>query len=165
MRNFLLRKQLLFLFTLLLPMFSFGQNVSDCKPYGHFSVFVIYDYDKAGNVIKRKRETRGGAFDDFDDSGMRTIGDFSLSLSSRDHRKVIFIIEPNPTHGKFVVRALDGLKGDVFCRVCDLSGRLLLQKQLQNGISDFDISTSPKGIYILQVSYNNELLTWKIIKL
>lgn len=67
-------------------------------------------------------------------------------------------IVPNPTSGKFRV---DGVAYDNI-RIMNNQGEIILR---QKGVEEeIELTQLPKGIYYIQVNYNNRLITKKIIK-
>jgi secreted trypsin-like serine protease len=66
-------------------------------------------------------------------------------------------IYPNPTTGVFQVESKDNFEIEVFNNL----GRLINRSSNNKKI---DISTQPKGIYLIRIKTNNQILTIKLIK-
>ncbi len=71
-------------------------------------------------------------------------------------------IYPNPNNGQFIVKMDKGLKG--FVRITDLSGRVIIEKELNQEIEQFDISSEPDGVYIYRINSEGKFTSGKIIK-
>lgn len=105
---------------------SFGQNVS-------------YAYDEAGNRVKREIVLQTRAAEEF------TNESYSEMLEDRGIR-----IYPNPTEGQLTVE----ITGDGACRfdIYNISGQQVLTTNSGPGRVALDISSQPKGLYILRVT-------------
>ncbi|MDR2907074.1 MAG: T9SS type A sorting domain-containing protein [Bacteroidales bacterium] len=74
-------------------------------------------------------------------------------------------IYPNPTQGALAVEirnmnAETSYRLDVF----NMNGAVVFERSKVSGYTAIDLSTSPKGIYILRISTGNSFVSWKIIK-
>ena len=74
-------------------------------------------------------------------------------------------IFPNPTEGKVFVKIENDKISNTHLKLIGLDGRLLQMKNVDvgNGIIDFDISSFPKGIYLLQIQTEETQVTEKIV--
>ena len=137
-----MKKKITLLGILLSTIFcsSSGQNVS-------------YAYDAAGNRVKREIVLQTMAAEEF------TNESYSEMLNDRDIR-----IYPNPTEGQLTVE----ITGDGACRfdIYNISGQQVLTTNSGPGRVALDISSQPKGLYILRVTTENggDSSTWKIVK-
>jgi len=120
---------------------------------------IKYTYDSAGNRLTRQKEivvqTRGALSDDE--------GEPSMYEEKLSETKVT--IYPNPTKGMLKVN-ISGVEKFENARISlyDLTGTLLQQ---WGGISQsnmVDISDRSPGMYIMQIVYNGNTSSWKIIK-
>lgn len=122
------------------PCLSSGQNVS-------------YAYDEAGNRVKREIVLQTRAAE------KSTNESYSEMLNDRDIR-----IYPNPTEGQLTVE----ITGDGACRfdIYNISGQQVLTTNSGPGRVVLDISSQPKGFYILRITTGNggDPSTWKIVK-
>lgn len=84
---------------------------------------------------------------------------YSEMLNDRD-----ICIYPNPTEGQLTVE----ITGDGACRfdIYNISGQQVLTTNSGPGRVVLDISSQPKGLYILCVTTENhgDSSTWKIVK-
>ena len=71
---------------------------------------------------------------------------------------------PNPTCGSLCVEIPTEIPV-AECRLCDLHGRVLLRRQLDEGQTILELSDFPAGIYFLQLSDGKRLFSVrKVIK-
>lgn len=76
-----------------------------------------------------------------------------------------FLINPNPSAGNFVIRN-EGNGKDIQLVVHDLQGRLINNTFMTFGsgeAKDFDLSEMAKGIYFLQMTYDNQTEVHRLI--
>lgn len=116
---------------------------------------IRYSYDWSGNRIERvivmpKAKSNAAArHDSFTDD----FGD----------RKVQII--PNYSQGTLRV-SITKLHGDDCCdlAVYSSTGELVAQKMNAGSATEFNLNGRPNGVYLLQVVFNGESSTWKIVK-
>jgi beta-glucosidase len=72
-------------------------------------------------------------------------------------------VYPNPFNNQFMVD-LGNLKGTNQIRIMDISGKIILKKDLTGEYLDFDLSNYKPGIYFLNVNGKEGNITCKIIK-
>lgn len=139
----MMKKIALFLFFVLILFCSQAQK-------------VYFKYDKAGNrtqktttleVINTKR--------------------FSKSVTdSNDYlneRKVY--VYPSPTQGDlFIVVSDNGKPLTGAATICDASGKEVVTRLVSSLRTRLDITDQPKGVYILVLSLDHKIVSWKIIK-
>lgn len=118
---------------------------------------VQFAYDQAGNRVKRelvithnarsakKAATREEAY--FEDLGERTV-----KISSNGSGIIKITVLHMHTEDK----------GNV--EVYSLGGSEVLNRSLSSVETLVDISDKPKGVYILKVTLNGKVTTWKITK-
>lgn len=70
-------------------------------------------------------------------------------------------LQPNPATDFVVVK---GLKGYQQIRVVDMTGRVQLQKNIQQSIEQLNISTLAKGVYIIELMKEGETTSVKLFK-
>ena len=69
-------------------------------------------------------------------------------------------VYPNPTSGKINIRNSENLKIESIS-IIDLNGQNLLE--FENDINELDLSGFSKGIYLLKLTYGNEIIIKKIV--
>ena len=115
---------------------------------------IKYTYDSAGNRLSRQKEivvqTRGVLSDD---EGEPSIYETKVT------------IYPNPTRGMLKVD-ISGVEKFENARISlyDLTGTLLQQWGSISQSNAVDISDRTPGMYIMQIVYNGNTSSWKIIK-
>jgi hypothetical protein len=85
-------------------------------------------------------------------------------LDEANEYKELTAIQPNPSRGQFQLR-LDATKG-AQVRILDTRGRLVQHRQVSAGArsnQSFDISREAAGIYLVQVTTNGTVQTFKIV--
>lgn len=121
-----------------------------------YSQDVSYTYDNAGNRIKRE------PYIELQSQNKR------LMAATEEQSLIIpneIKIYPNPTDGLFKIE-ISGLNENDGCEmsVCSLSGQILLVRTDITQIVEIDIRQYPAGIYLLNITLNDEKSVWKIIK-
>jgi hypothetical protein len=81
----------------------------------------------------------------------------------------IFSVYPNPVDNYTIVNLFSDNSGSAMLRLIDNSGRQIITKSFgvtngNNSILVDQLGNLPKGIYIIQVMFNNNLYNQKIIK-
>jgi Secretion system C-terminal sorting domain len=89
---------------------------------------------------------------------------YSGIRSIRITEKTPFIIYPDPAHDKILV-SLNGYTGKVSFTISDLNGNVLLTRELFSLYTpqEFELSTLPRGIYLLKVQTSNGVNTQKFV--
>ena len=112
---------------------------------------IKYTYDDAGNRLTRKKEivvqTRG-------------------ALNNEEEPSVTKVtIYPNPTKGVLKVD-ISGVEKFENAQISlyDLTGKLLQQWAGISQSNEIDLSERTPGMYIMQIVYNGNASSWKIIK-
>ena len=98
--------------------------------------------------------------------GSRDIGSFEaqLSLSVEDFNlSSVLNIYPNPTKGQFSIEIDNSVSGDINVQIVGLSGRIIKQAKLENGINSMDIRGMSNGIYIVNVLTEQGRTSQKLI--
>lgn len=81
-----------------------------------------------------------------------------------DNTNLRLLVWPNPVSGMLHVQLPDTEKGNVWVTVCDLLGRVMLQKENLSK-PELDVSSLPAGMYLLQVqTADGKILTAKFVK-
>ncbi|NOZ35858.1 MAG: T9SS type A sorting domain-containing protein [Chlorobi bacterium] len=70
-------------------------------------------------------------------------------------------IYPNPTDGRFVVEFMKSVKAKI--SVIDISGKKLIIKNTKSNRTELDLSSYPKGIYIINIETEQESINKRII--
>ena len=126
---------------------------------------VRYTYDGNGNRItrtlqfRRLEDPKGEAPDD-DAARRNAPEDLTEHFSAAD-----ITLFPNPTYGHFQVKVerMDG-NSPIHAIITTLAGAVINERQIADGLNDFDIGTQPAGIYFLRLTSGQETCVWKIIK-
>ncbi len=128
---------------------------------------VYYDYDDAGNRIKRYKCLMSANLEkeDFVDWQTTDVSKES-KVDFRDISKYTDISEmlvfPNPSAGVFEIRK-NSIAPKAMVRLYDTSGKLVFKREYNDGV--FDISNINNGSYILILDNNGEKSSSKIIKI
>lgn len=116
----------------------------------HASDSVVFGYDANGNRISRSllfiRITEPGQEED------------TKPVLSYD-------LFPNPTPGRFSIGINESEKSQrLHARILNVSGIVIEEREIESGLSIFDLSGQPDGIYFLETEGTDGLQIWKIIK-
>lgn len=136
--------KILLLIFLIMPLYMIGQNK------------IKYSYDDAGNRIKREivlSSLKSAMSSDQITSFIEEVADQKI------------IIYPNPTRGQLTIEIIDSensVTGNL--TVFNLRGQIIAKEQMSSNRTSIDISSEPKGTYILHINIKEETTTWKIIK-
>lgn len=116
-------------------------------------VTVHFGYDECGNRTSRSLEFQRME----DDRGFA-----SLTETFAGADMALF---PNPTEGGFMLSLSDpeSLKGAT-ATLCSLDGTVLDRRAVTGSMEEFDLSGRPAGVYLLHLSSDGIVRTWKIIK-
>lgn len=127
-----------------MPLYMIGQNK------------IKYSYDDAGNRIKREivlSSLKSAISSDQITSFIEEVADQKI------------IIYPNPTKGQLTIEITDPentVTGNL--TIFNLRGQVIAKEQISSTRTSIDISTEPRGAYILHININEETSAWKIIK-
>lgn len=119
---------------------------------------IKFIYDNAGNRLTRQKEivvqTRGTLSDE----------DSASTYEERFMESKVTIY-PNPTRGMLKVD-ISGVEtfDDAGIALYDITGKQLQQWTGITPSNTLDISECSPGIYIIQIAYNGNVSSWKIIK-
>ena len=119
---------------------------------------IKYTYDSAGNRLSRQKEivvqTRGALSDEEEPS-----------VYEEELSETKVTIYPNPTKGVLKVD-ISGVEKFENAQISlyDLTGTLLQQWGSISQSNAVDISDRTPGMYIMQIVYNGNTSSWKIIK-
>ena len=119
---------------------------------------IKYTYDNAGNRLTRQKEivvqTRGALSDEEEPS-----------VYEEELSETKVTIYPNPTRGMLKVD-ISGVEKFENARISlyDLTGTLLQQWGSISQSNMVDISDRTPGVYIMQIVYNGNASSWKIVK-
>lgn len=118
---------------------------------------IEYGYDACGNRISRQivlQKTNKNL----------SIAEQQDTFSEEQLGTVQLRIYPNPTHGhlKVVLQGVDKLQGAI--EVYDTQGKRIVRLPSAEHENDIDLSPQPNGIYLMRLTINGEVSTWKILK-
>ena len=75
------------------------------------------------------------------------------------------VIYPNPTQGALAVEIRDkDPKNPHHLMVFTINGRTVFQRDNIGDYTQIDLSSQPKGVYLLRISSQDSAITWRIIK-
>lgn len=83
-------------------------------------------------------------------------------MDKQDNKLFSFSIYPNPATDNFIIDCANGQSPDLF--VYNIIGEIVLQKELTGNKNEVDISSLPKGIYVIKVSTSDGSAQKKLIK-
>jgi len=92
--------------------------------------------------------------------------DFPTGMADAQSPNISLVITPNPSHGQFTLRisGLDHKSATV--TIADITGRTMVQHVLEvteNRREQFDLSGSPKGLYLVKIQTDTETTVRKIV--
>lgn len=122
---------------------------------------VSFTYDENGNRIMRSINIRKVSENGKNvESQSPTLGDATDVFANM---KVS--IYPNPTKGMVFISA-EGDEGEhtLQIRLTNTAGIVLQEKEYNGNLESIDLSDLPVGVYLLQLTSDNEVHVWKIIK-
>ena len=143
------RAALIFLLSVVLSMWA-GLDICAQR--------IKYTYDSAGNRLSRQKEivvqTRGALSDEEEPS-----------VYEEELSETKVTIYPNPTKGVLKVD-ISGVEKFENAQISlyDLTGKLLQQWAGISQSNTIDLSERTPGMYIMQIVYNGNASSWKIIK-
>ena len=136
-------------------------------PTGGWSNYAALDVDvtfNAGsNTIKIQRDAADNTATDFDYILMssETATELSDNLPSIENEITGIDIYPNPAHNTLIIKAKDRYN----MMLSDVSGRVIVRKELMGTTTDIDMSHYPNGVFLLKAtSGNGESFVRKIVK-
>lgn len=147
-----MKQIILWLYLLLFPILSFGQEK------------IGYSYDAAGNRVKREivllvKKTKSK-------HGIAKSGTHDLSDRLSGHTVTV---SPDPSGGSVTVR-LSNLSSSDRCTVAAYTtqGAEIISSQPAAGngyaVVRVDLSRQPAGVYLLKITVNDNTSTWKVTR-
>lgn len=114
---------------------------------------ISFSYDSNGNRLNKTIVLSKSAVS-------TTSNLFTEQIGNREIK-----IYPNPTKGILKVEIPDSDKiKDGIISVYNLQGKLITKKKIESVKNTIDISSVSNGLYIMQISIDKEVSSWKIIK-
>jgi hypothetical protein len=117
---------------------------------------ICFGYDAAGNRTNRTICLKSS----------ETVADTSSAIQPIKDQLGEFEINlfPNPTLGLINV-TISGVSEPVgYLLLSDLNGKILFKQESLQPTNRFDLSSFPKGIYILRIQATEKESVWKVIK-
>ena len=76
-----------------------------------------------------------------------------------------FTIYPNPNNGKYTltIAASENLNVNTLMEIYSLIGNKVYSQAITTSITNIDVSTLTKGIYMIKFSYNNKVESKKLV--
>lgn len=132
---------------------------------------VVFAYDNSGNRISRTivwdENINDSAQINIDSSYIKSnqIIVEELVKHSASFGKQTVNIFPNPNHGVFNI-TIDGWQNDMEAEIWihNLSGSVILEKNLKLAETQVQFSEKPNGTYILTITVEGKKANWKVIK-
>lgn len=84
------------------------------------------------------------------------------STLSLDDTEISFSIYPNPATDKLVIDAGTIIKANI--KLLDLSGRVVINTQMNQSLQTIDLTNLSNGVYMIKVEYGDQSITKKIVK-
>ncbi len=75
-----------------------------------------------------------------------------------------FTTLPNPFSGKILIKSNRTISGKPNLYIYDISGKLIFNSEILNGTKEINTTNWDKGIYLIKVKYDNNIITRKVIK-
>jgi hypothetical protein len=118
---------------------------------------LVYEYDFAGNRVARKVITLP--------SNIRRYNPSDSIVVKEVFEEKNILVYPNPTKGALGVEITGGDWGeDIRLILYSGQGVLLYQANAQPGINSIDMTTFPRGWYVLRVQTGEKRKEYKILK-
>jgi hypothetical protein len=90
---------------------------------------------------------------------------FSEEIYTDKLKESDILIYPNPTKGALAVEIRNkNSEAPYQLTVYTMSGAVIFQQSQVGDYTPIDLSSQPKGVYLLRISSQNSFVTWKIIK-
>jgi hypothetical protein len=117
---------------------------------------IVNIYDAVGNRIKRTYFCNNGT----DPYPARKQQD---APKTTEEIQQVDALYPNPTTGKFLVTFSQALK-NAHVAIVDVNGKTVSRFTANGNMIDFDLSTSPAGIYFIRIDDTGNILIKKVVK-
>jgi len=97
--------------------------------------------------------------------GSSEINSFSEDVYTDKLKESDIFIYPNPTKGALAVEIRNkNPQASHQVTVYTMSGAVIFQQSQVGDYTPIDLSSQPRGVYLLRISSQNSFITWKIIK-
>ena len=130
------------------------------------SLVVTFEYDAAGNRVKRSMQAPPPANTNWNDrhSGPIDSTESKQNLVNESNFKISAY--PNPTDKDVIVTidGFDNVKNHANLTLVDIQGKIVLQSNIANRNTTIDLTNFTSGTYYLMVIVDNENTSYKIIK-
>lgn len=150
------------------------QEGATTNTYKKFAVAVDYTVanetpDSASLIIINSLEdiAEAGTLLLVDD--LELVGQTPNSTGETNDLSSHFTVYPNPTQDKIYLEAVTGEAGTLHLTVTDLSGKLLVNRSLNNGLNihqheEISLAGFTAGIYLVKVASSQATAVYKVIK-
>ena len=121
-----------------------------------------YDYDNAGNRIKRyiinlkKNQAKDAKIDTLID----TQNNYEITVFPNPVNEVLTIHINNMNTASSQTENPE----QNFYEICDISGKLLIRKELKSDTEEIDFQRFTVGMYILRLHFDSNIKEYKIVK-
>ncbi len=89
-----------------------------------------------------------------------------IGIAENPATQVRMVISPNPSHGLFTLRISGIDNNDLTITISDITGRTIAHRALNASSSQqeqFDLSGSPKGLYLVKIRTSGESMVRKLV--
>jgi len=89
-----------------------------------------------------------------------------IGIAENPGTQVRMVISPNPSHGLFTLRISGIDNKDLTITISDITGRTIAHRALNGSASQqeqFDLSGSPKGLYLVKIQTSGESIIRKLV--
>jgi hypothetical protein len=130
------------------------------------SLVVTFEYDAAGNRVKRSMQAPPPPCTNCQRESIPTTEDVKIEEPNGES-KLSITAYPNPTEKELVlsIEGFDNIKEEANFALVDLEGRMLKKARITNKKTSLDLSSFPKGTYYLNVTADDQHVSFKIIKI
>ncbi len=133
---------------------------ANMPPYGNETAGYAWLKKTNGNFMKNFQADFGREI-----AQSFTVGFYLGDEERLENRNMIYVY-PNPSANKFNISLGLTKEQDANLSVLDINGRLILQKnysKIKSETLNLDLGSLPKGVYILSIELDDEVITKKII--
>jgi hypothetical protein len=142
-------------------LYHAGEMVTFTSPFDAVSGSILHAYIEGCTEMYQQKENLNNSSNiNFSNSSTDEIA----LIKIEDLENSDIIISPNPNTGLFKISIFNEVNSGQI-KIFDLNGRTLFEQSVnQQNEVEIDMTNNASGIYIIQLSLGNEIITKKIIK-
>ena len=127
-----------------------------------FMTIGNFKQDYESDTINLGTGDRDGSYYYIDDVSVFALDSMPSGVGVSEQEAVGFDVYPNPSNGRFEVRASEPLRQEAKLIIYDTQGRALLRQQMQKGMSSTTVNTEhlAKGVYTLRLLSDDGSSGW-----